>query len=313
MTLFLVLFPPTMSAVLRMPANNHDPQLVRDKLKKYSASAFTAINGGSSSLWPHNLTGLECLEAWERVPREPGFRPFSDSTDPIKSAGNRPHEIPSERETSHSIQTGYLCGSLGKEAVRAERLPTASFVEQETTEHRLSADLQDCNENQGHKSSTLERLSMNVPLGHKDTAPERNRSASDKAGTYQRSDRIPAVKRRTRTGCGTCRKRKKKCDEAKPECENCQRGNLVCTGYSKQITWSKKNNAAHAPPALPPHQRISSAEVPAHIVQCPVCNVIHNPQCEPSQKIYAESKALGGITTAQDWPVCTDEQGRELS
>jgi hypothetical protein len=33
---------------------------------------------------------------------------------------------------------------------------------------------------------------------------------------------------RTRTGCLTCRQRKKKCDEAKPQCKACQRNKLDC-------------------------------------------------------------------------------------
>ena len=36
---------------------------------------------------------------------------------------------------------------------------------------------------------------------------------------------------RTKTGCHTCRGRKKKCDEAKPTCNNCERGGFVCGGY----------------------------------------------------------------------------------
>ncbi|KAK2615792.1 hypothetical protein N8I77_002519 [Diaporthe amygdali] len=45
---------------------------------------------------------------------------------------------------------------------------------------------------------------------------------------------------RTKTGCLTCRKRKKKCDEAKPECSNCLRGGFVCAGYPPQRgTWPK--------------------------------------------------------------------------
>ncbi|KAJ5116788.1 hypothetical protein N7456_001136 [Penicillium angulare] len=35
-------------------------------------------------------------------------------------------------------------------------------------------------------------------------------------------------KRRTRTGCLTCRRRKKKCDEARPSCTGCHRNNLEC-------------------------------------------------------------------------------------
>ncbi|KAK4665548.1 hypothetical protein QC763_402530 [Podospora pseudopauciseta] len=45
---------------------------------------------------------------------------------------------------------------------------------------------------------------------------------------------------RTKTGCLTCRKRKKKCDETKPECNNCIRGGFVCAGYPPQRgTWQK--------------------------------------------------------------------------
>ncbi|KAL1840615.1 hypothetical protein VTJ49DRAFT_266 [Mycothermus thermophilus] len=46
---------------------------------------------------------------------------------------------------------------------------------------------------------------------------------------------------RTKTGCLTCRKRKKKCDEQKPECVNCIRGGFVCAGYPPQRgAWPNK-------------------------------------------------------------------------
>ncbi|KAF2117859.1 hypothetical protein BDV96DRAFT_405120 [Lophiotrema nucula] len=44
---------------------------------------------------------------------------------------------------------------------------------------------------------------------------------------------------RTKTGCGTCRRRKKKCDEGKPECNNCTRGGFICEGYANKIPWPK--------------------------------------------------------------------------
>ncbi|KAF2204751.1 hypothetical protein GQ43DRAFT_428675 [Delitschia confertaspora ATCC 74209] len=44
---------------------------------------------------------------------------------------------------------------------------------------------------------------------------------------------------RTKTGCGTCRRRKKKCDEAKPECNNCTRGGFICEGYAHKVSWQK--------------------------------------------------------------------------
>jgi acetyltransferase-like isoleucine patch superfamily enzyme len=74
---------------------------------------------------------------------------------------------------------------------------------------------------------------------------------------------------RTKTGCMTCRKRKKKCDEQKPECElpplhhalisladltlagmNCIKGSFVCAGYPPQRGpgWQKPDNKS---PTIP--------------------------------------------------------------
>lgn len=46
---------------------------------------------------------------------------------------------------------------------------------------------------------------------------------------------------RTKTGCMTCRRRKKKCDETRPECNNCFRGGFVCSGYQQRGTWPKQD------------------------------------------------------------------------
>ncbi|KAH6652814.1 nodulation protein L [Truncatella angustata] len=53
---------------------------------------------------------------------------------------------------------------------------------------------------------------------------------------------------RTKTGCLTCRKRKKKCDELKPECNNCLRGGFICQGYPNQRGYQK---AEVKPSAVP--------------------------------------------------------------
>ncbi|KAL7817881.1 hypothetical protein V8C26DRAFT_65165 [Trichoderma gracile] len=39
---------------------------------------------------------------------------------------------------------------------------------------------------------------------------------------------IPDAKRRVRTGCLPCRKRRRKCDERKPHCDSCQERSVVC-------------------------------------------------------------------------------------
>ncbi|KAJ5809120.1 acetyltransferase [Penicillium pulvis] len=48
---------------------------------------------------------------------------------------------------------------------------------------------------------------------------------------------------RTKTGCMTCRRRKKKCDEQHPACNNCLRGGFLCEGYSSRSTWQKPSSS----------------------------------------------------------------------
>ncbi|KAI5776852.1 fungal-specific transcription factor domain-containing protein [Geopyxis carbonaria] len=53
------------------------------------------------------------------------------------------------------------------------------------------------------------------------------------------------TKGRSKTGCITCRRRKKKCDEAKPDCNNCVKNSVLCEGYPQREIWQpgrQKNN-----------------------------------------------------------------------
>ncbi|KAF1945802.1 hypothetical protein EJ02DRAFT_337595 [Clathrospora elynae] len=55
------------------------------------------------------------------------------------------------------------------------------------------------------------------------------------------------AKARSKTGCTTCRKRKKKCDETKPFCLSCQKNNIHCEGYKPVELWkSGKERAAES-------------------------------------------------------------------
>lgn len=76
-----------------------------------------------------------------------------------------------------------------------------------------------------------------------DYSPDQNQAGSD--GDPKKRKRN--FSNRTKMGCHTCRSRKKKCDERKPSCANCERGGFVCGGYGpKPVGWR--------PPASAPRQ-----------------------------------------------------------
>ncbi|KAG0649919.1 putative transcriptional regulatory [Hyphodiscus hymeniophilus] len=67
------------------------------------------------------------------------------------------------------------------------------------------------------------------------------------------------IKRRTKTGCLTCRKRRIKCDEHHPACRNCQKSKRECMGYDP-IFKSQPGPAAIQPaPSSAPSQGPLSA------------------------------------------------------
>ncbi|KHN98150.1 Zn(2)-C6 fungal-type DNA-binding domain protein [Metarhizium album ARSEF 1941] len=79
----------------------------------------------------------------------------------------------------------------------------------------------------------------------------------------------PAVKKRTKTGCLTCRKRRIKCDETKPRCKNCIKSKRPCEGYTQRVVFKDPANLGtthgHFGPAIyPPGTRHQGASVGLH-------------------------------------------------
>nr|POE87734.1 putative transcriptional regulatory protein c15d4.02 [Quercus suber]POF00889.1 putative transcriptional regulatory protein c15d4.02 [Quercus suber] len=51
------------------------------------------------------------------------------------------------------------------------------------------------------------------------------------------SSAIKSNRKRTKTGCLTCRKRRIKCDESKPSCRNCIKSKRQCEGYNQRVVF----------------------------------------------------------------------------
>ncbi|KAH7199400.1 hypothetical protein DER44DRAFT_901055 [Fusarium oxysporum] len=75
---------------------------------------------------------------------------------------------------------------------------------------------------------------------------------------------------RTRTGCYTCRTRRRKCDEARPECANCVRLGFKCEGYGVKLRWA--NDAKEhesAAKGIDSHRTTKRALVPKAAIGSP--------------------------------------------
>ncbi|ORY10882.1 hypothetical protein BCR34DRAFT_588314 [Clohesyomyces aquaticus] len=111
---------------------------------------------------------------------------------------------------------------------------------------------------------------------------------------------------RTKTGCGTCRRRKKKCDEAKPECNNCNRGGFVCEGYANKIPWPKNGvSKPHVPLQAKDRFPMDSAQLYHSHGQT---------QSQPqSRDGYSEPNKQVASDGARTRPIVIEEQERQGS
>ncbi|KAI1853095.1 hypothetical protein JX266_001801 [Neoarthrinium moseri] len=109
-----------------------------------------------------------------------------------------------------------------------------------------------------------------------EAAPEASRSQSDETShSKERGDEDPAskkaaIRKRTKTGCLTCRKRRIKCDEARPTCANCIKSKRQCEGYNQRVIFKDPLGAFSpfgplvypqpSPQALVREQQLSAAQ-----------------------------------------------------
>ncbi|EFW21401.1 hypothetical protein D8B26_001607 [Coccidioides posadasii str. Silveira] len=80
------------------------------------------------------------------------------------------------------------------------------------------------------------------------------------------------VKRRTKTGCLTCRKRRIKCDERHPICRNCEKSKRECLGYDPVFRSQPGPSAIQPAPSQTSFQVSAPPQVPQSAPAPPVAS-----------------------------------------
>ncbi|KAK4181889.1 hypothetical protein QBC36DRAFT_174317 [Triangularia setosa] len=70
-------------------------------------------------------------------------------------------------------------------------------------------------------------------------SPSGNDPSEPPNGKGNQPPKKTTVRKRTKTGCLTCRRRRIKCDEGKPTCGNCIKSKRQCEGYNQRIVFKE--------------------------------------------------------------------------
>ncbi|PYH63578.1 Zn(II)2Cys6 transcription factor [Aspergillus vadensis CBS 113365] len=139
------------------------------------------------------------------------------------------HPFPTTADTSPKTFRFNVIASHGMEASMDEVTPKIEEID-------------DVDELQSIKPVGVETSMAHASSTHPDStaAPvnvPRKRGRPRKHPLPAPGNQIKITKGRSKTGCITCRRRKKKCDETKPACLNCQKNAVVCEGYPPKEIW----------------------------------------------------------------------------
>ncbi|CAJ2513783.1 Uu.00g019020.m01.CDS01 [Anthostomella pinea] len=91
--------------------------------------------------------------------------------------------------------------------------------------------------------ASTEMASMGEP---NQSQPQRS-SSPDGGDDANSAAKKAIIRKRTKTGCTTCRKRRIKCDEGRPTCNNCLKSKRQCEGYNQRVIFKDPLGFAGSP------------------------------------------------------------------
>lgn len=116
-------------------------------------------------------------------------------------------------------------------------------------------------------------------------------------------------KKRTKTGCLTCRKRRIKCDEGKPHCNNCLKTNRNCEGYKVRLDFREGLNAKYRKPEYEiAHDMLPIAPINLQIPNVPMqsidLEIVQHDPAAFSSSAQENQKPLSGNNDRSSPPQC---------
>ncbi|KAL2807865.1 fungal-specific transcription factor domain-containing protein [Aspergillus granulosus] len=127
------------------------------------------------------------------------------------------------------------------------------------------------------------------------------------ANIPQQSDGQPPAKRRcrregskwTRSGCLTCKRRRKRCDETKPSCQSCMRLGLACEGYGSM--WATPlGPGAHVFQQAEPSKQRKPSRSPTPSVSSTRSLGLRSPACFSVGTLATESAPVTPASSLSD-------------
>jgi hypothetical protein len=128
----------------------------------------------------------------------------------------------------------------------------ATQTASKTTTTTNGANHQDQTWKQDHVQSVQPPTTNGVGEEQWDNSPG---ATSQNSESMDGANGIVPRRKRTKTGCMTCRRRKKKCDEERPFCNNCPRGRFTCEEYSTTRVTGQRHKTSATKPPLPPRSK----------------------------------------------------------
>ncbi|KAJ6131009.1 hypothetical protein N7523_001469 [Penicillium sp. IBT 18751x] len=166
---------------------------------------------------------------------------------------SRPGEAPAARSSSASeIEAGSAAIASGRSDTNEPSQPPSSgpWSDYESRLINQAQRAQQIDASDAQLADVLQReaqgqdpRSLGRPTTSVNVQPAPSSAFPERPAIQVAPKRKRVFSNRTKTGCMTCRRRKKKCDEQHPACNNCTRGGFLCEGYSTRTPWQKPSSS----------------------------------------------------------------------